>query len=211
MHRTSGQLAIKTIHGRNGAFNVGRLQTSLYEAFKVKDAMLEQYKQGKYDGEFVISRIYPFSYTTGGVIVVEIRAVLDSMVLSNIDQLTNDEASGISPEERDPIDEETTQSKPAVISPPTLTIVSATAPTRDPLVDTTPFGVNQGGQTASPGVASADQNDAALFGPLWPLNDSFKLDTTVDRRVLRQQITRLDKLGFELEPLTQEWHRKLAA
>ncbi len=173
--------------------------------------MLEQYKQGKYDGEFVISRIYPFSYTTGGVIVVEIRAVLDSMVLSNIDQLTNDEASGISPEERDPIDEETIPSKPDVTGPPTLTIVSSTAPPSDPLIDTTPFGLIQPATAAPPPTTAADQNDAALFGPLWPLSDSFKLDTTVDRRVLRQQIGRLDKLGFELEPLTQEWHRRLAA
>lgn len=210
MHKTSGQLAIKTIHGRNGPFNVGRLQTSLYEAFKVKDAMLEQYKQGKYDGEFVIKRLYPFSYTTGGVIVVEIRAVLDSMVLSGIDQLTSDEATGISPEERDPIDEESQIAKPTILGPPTLSIVPSLPPPSDPLIDTTPFAVNEGAKETPQAEQPVDA-DAALFGPLWPLGDTFKLDTTVDRRTLRLQIGRLDKLGWELQPLTQEWHRKLAA
>ncbi len=37
-----GQLAIKTIHGRNGDFNVGRLATSIGE-FVVKNAELDQY------------------------------------------------------------------------------------------------------------------------------------------------------------------------
>lgn len=37
-----GQLAIKTIHGRNGDFNVGRLSTSIGE-FVIKNAELDQY------------------------------------------------------------------------------------------------------------------------------------------------------------------------
>src|SRR3546814_3690087 len=41
-----GQLAIKTIHGRNGDFNVGRLATSIGE-FVVKNAELDQYREGK--------------------------------------------------------------------------------------------------------------------------------------------------------------------
>ncbi|HHM5294170.1 TPA: DUF3275 family protein, partial [Pseudomonas aeruginosa] len=48
-----GQLAIKTIHGRNGDFNVGRLATSIGE-FVVKNAELDQYREGKYDGDFAI-------------------------------------------------------------------------------------------------------------------------------------------------------------
>ncbi len=53
-----GQLAIKTIHGRNGDFNVGRLATSIGE-FVVKNAELDQYREGKYDGDFVIVEIRP--------------------------------------------------------------------------------------------------------------------------------------------------------
>jgi len=51
-----GQLAIKTIHGRNGDFNVGRLATSIGE-FVVKNAELDQYAEGKYEGDFAIAEI----------------------------------------------------------------------------------------------------------------------------------------------------------
>tara|TARA_R100001244_G_scaffold43936_12_gene39434 strand:+ start:2524 stop:2832 length:309 start_codon:yes stop_codon:yes gene_type:complete len=51
-----GQLTLRTIHGRNGPFNVGRLVTPIGK-FAVKDAELEQYPEGKYDGEFVIRYI----------------------------------------------------------------------------------------------------------------------------------------------------------
>src|SRR3546814_4263837 len=54
----SGQLTLRAIRGRNGPFTVGRLTTHL-GVFKVKDAELEQYPEGKYDGEFVIRYIYP--------------------------------------------------------------------------------------------------------------------------------------------------------
>ena len=50
--------------------------------------------------------------------------------------------------------------------------------------------------------------DAALFGTLWPLGDVVKLDATVDRRTLREQRDRLGALGYEFEPLSQQWHRR---
>ena len=49
----------------------------------------------------------------------------------------------------------------------------------------------------------------ALFGTLWPLDQVVKLDATVDRRVLRQQIKRLGTLGYEIA-LDQQWHLKAA-
>ncbi|MGA4814806.1 DUF3275 family protein [Pseudomonas aeruginosa] len=48
-----GQLTLRTIRGKNGPFTVGRLSTPIGE-FAVKDAELEQYPEGKYDGDFVI-------------------------------------------------------------------------------------------------------------------------------------------------------------
>ena len=51
-----GQLAIKTIHGKNGDFNVGRLATSIGE-FVIKNAELDQYDEGKYEGDFVIAAL----------------------------------------------------------------------------------------------------------------------------------------------------------
>ncbi|WP_437610065.1 DUF3275 family protein [Erwinia sp. V71] len=194
-----GQLAIKTIHGRNGDFNVGRLSTSIGE-FVIKNAELDQYDEGKYDGDFVIAEIRPSTYNTSGRMVIEIRAHLGGMTLSNIDRLSKDEAQRLSPQEVDPIDEEV-QAPAAAARPPARTKARST---RDPLVDTTPFGSEPA--TASPSDASAEDEDAALFGMLWPLSETVKLDATVDRRVLRQQRDRLDAMGYRFEPISQDWH-----
>ena len=198
-----GQLAIKTIHGRNGDFNVGRLATSIGE-FVVKNAELDQYREGKYDGDFAIVEIRPSTYNANGRMVIEIRAHLGGMTLSNIDALSRDEARQLSPQEVDPIDEEAQAPVPA--TPPAKPKAKPRSP-RDPLVDTTPFGSEPAPVSAA---ASAEADDAALFGALWPLGETVKLDATVDRRVLRQQRDRLDKLGYEFAPLSQDWHLQAA-
>ena len=55
---------------------------------------------------------------------------------------------------------------------------------------------------------STEEGDVALFGLLWPLGDSVKLDSTIDRRALRAQIARLGDLGYALDFKTQEWSRQ---
>ena len=194
-----GQQAIKTIHGRNGDFNVGRLATSIGE-FVIKNAELDQYREGKYEGDFIITEIRPSTYNTSGRMVIEIRAHLGGMTLSNIDPLSRDEANRLSPQEVDPIDEEAQTPVPTTSAP-----VEAKATTSsDPLVDTTPFSAST---PVKPAAKSAIQSDdATLFGALWPLGDIVKLDATVDRRMLRQQRDRLGALGYEFAPLSQDWH-----
>lgn len=194
-----GQLAIKTIHGRNGDFNVGRLATSIGE-FVVKNAELDQYDEGKYDGDFIIAEIRPSTYTANGRMVIEIRAHLGGMSLSNIDALSRDDAHRLSPQEVDPIDEETLPPQPAESK---AKAKSKPRNPRDPLRDTTPFGSEPAAASAA---ASAEADDAALFGALWPLGEVVKLDATVDRRALRQQRDRLGVLGYEFAPLSQDWH-----
>ena len=195
-----GQLAIKTIQGRNGDFNVGRLATSIGE-FVIKNAELDQYREGKYEGDFVITEIRPSTYNTSGRMVIEIRAHLGGMTLSNIDPLSRDEANRLSPQEVDPIDEEA--QAPAPASPTAKPKAKPRSP-RDPLVDTRPFGVDVPVKPATKPAAQDD--DATLFGALWPLGEIVKLDATVDRRLLRQQRDRLGALGYEFAPLSQDWH-----
>ena len=102
MIKISGALNIRTIHGRNGDFNVGRLITEIGE-FAVKDALIEEYEEGRYEGDFGITGIYPAHYLAGGRLVVEIRARLETISLSGIDDLTpEDAAAAVEP---DPIDE----------------------------------------------------------------------------------------------------------
>ncbi|HCG1148512.1 TPA: DUF3275 family protein [Pseudomonas aeruginosa] len=194
-----GQLAIKTIHGRNGDFNVGRLATSIGE-FVIKNAELDQYREGKYEGDFVITEIRPSTYNTSGRMVIEIRAHLGGMTLSNIDHLSRDEANRLSPQEVDPIDEEAQTPVPSTSAP----AEAKAATSSDPLVDTTPFGADVPAKPTSKPVTQDD--DATLFGALWPLGEIVKLDATVDRRLLRQQRDRLGALGYEFAPLSQDWH-----
>lgn len=195
----AGQLAIRTIHGRNGDFNVGRLATSIGE-FVIKNAELDQYREGKYEGDFVITEIRPSTYNTSGRMIIEIRAHLGGMTLSNIDPLSTDEANRLSPQEVDPIDEE---AQAPIPSATVSTEAKGDEASSDPLIDTTPFGATT---TIKPATPVNRDDDASLFGTLWPLESIVKLDATVDRRQLRQQRDRLGALGYEFAPLTQDWH-----
>lgn len=206
-----GQLTLRTIHGKNGPFTVGRLTTPIGE-FAVKDAELEQYPEGKYDGQFCIRYIFAKSYPVAGGARFEVRANLDGMTLNGIDKLSRDEARSFAPQEIDPLDEElgtqpaATPVKSAITS---KTDGSASMPaSADPLVDTTPFGVNAPTPAAATANDSTEDGDAALFGILWPLGEAVKLDSTIDRRALRAQIARLGELGYALDFKTQEWSRQ---
>ena len=207
-----GQLAIRTIPGRNGRFTVGRLTTRL-GLFHVKDPELEQYPEGKYDGEFVIRYIYPKAYPVGDGMRFEIRANLDGMTLSGIDKLSKAEARAFATQDVDPLDEE--MGTPAAATPAapekSKKPKPASAPvqaSKDPLVDTTPFGVDTPSATAA-ASGGPESDDAALFGVLWPLEESVKLDSTIDRRTLRLQIARLNQLGYAFDAAAQQWNLQL--
>ncbi len=215
-----GQLAIKTAHGRYGDFNVGYLTTSIGE-FVIKDAQLDQYKQGKYDGDFTIEKIRPWTYSAGGRMVIEIRAVLEKMTLSSSDALSKDEAQRLTPQEVDPIEEQPSISPPVQVAPapepPVVQTATTPVPTEQPkpakvtaVKDTRPFafGSVDKPEPAKPATSDSDvEPDAKLFGALYPLGLAIKLDATVDRRLLRQQRDRLEQLGYALDYRTQEFRR----
>lgn len=191
-----GHLAIRTISGRNGDFNVGRLSTSIGE-FVIKDALLDQYNEGKYRGEFAITEIRPSYYTNGGRLVVEIRAKLDGMTLDDVAHLTSEEAEHLSSTETDPIDEESTA--------PSTTSQSKSSPAKSAHAadDEAPFGMEK---STPPASTSTAETDEALFGTIWPLGASVRLDTTVDRQQLRQQCARLGELGYTHDFKQQTWN-----
>ncbi|QNR40635.1 DUF3275 family protein [Pseudomonas syringae] len=193
-----GFLAIRTINGRNGEFNVGRLSTSIGE-FVIKDALLDQYDEGKYRGDFAITEIRPSYYTNGGRLVVEIRARLDSMSLEDVANLSAEEAERLSNNETDPIDEELSPSQPQSKTRknhPTRPITTATSDSN------APFGM---GKTHLSNKVSTHDSDVELFGTIWPIGDTVRLDTTVDRQQLRLQCVRLGELRYELDFKLQTW------
>ncbi len=185
MIKLSGVLTIRRIDGRNGPFNVGRLATEIGE-FAVKDALIEEYDEGKYEGDFGIGAIYPAHYVAGGRLVVEVRARLETISLAGIDELPQAEAAPMT--EPDPIDE-----RPVVVEPGPQAVeapaeeASGTDEDQD-LAETDP-----------------DARLAELFGTLWPLGADLKLDPTVDRARFRQQRDALKELGFRFQPVGQSW------
>lgn len=189
----TGKLVVKTIHGRNGDFNVGLLETAL-GSFSVKDRELEQYNAGTYAGQFVIGRIFMHSWSYGANSGSEIRVRLDGMNIASNCELTPDEEQKLLPPVNDPLEEET----------PVKPEPERTAPVKDqpsPAVKT--VGVKRP-QFTVPTPAEQASEDQTLFGALWPLGDIVKLDATAPRQTLRQQKARLSQLGYDFS--AQEQH-----
>lgn len=184
MIKLNGSLSVKSISGRNGVFSVGKLITTVGE-FTVKDTILDQYPEGKYDGEFLVSKIFPCSYVMRGNVVVEVRAILDEVIISkSIEEFQQQE-----PAVADPIEEALPASNIVQAEPlPTEVVV---------LLPALEFGSEQAKQ------------DYELLGEelynILAYSGDIKLDPTVDRAKFRAQCKRLGKLGYTFKASTQTW------
>lgn len=183
MLKLSGTLTIKTIHGRNGPFNVGRLLAEEGK-FAVKEPLLDQYEEGRYEGDFGVSRIYPSYYIAGGRIVVEVRATVETVALAGIEKLAPADAASM--EEPDHMEEAARAAAPPAQAPEDRA---------EPPVEL-------------PAVEPTESTDEALFGTLWPLGAQVKLDPTVDRKAFRAQRDRLKALGYRFQAVGQSWSRE---
>ena len=192
-----GKLVIKTIHGRNGDFNVGLLETPI-GSFSVKDRELEQYNAGTYDGQFVIGRIFMHSWSYGANSGSEIRVRLDAMSIASNDVLTPDDERKLQPPVNDPLDEETAD-------------VPLPSPEKQPASNAPTMADAKRPQFTAPTPAEQETGDQALFAALWPLGDVVKLDATAPRQILRQQKARLTQLGYDFSAQEQHFVKSVAA
>lgn len=184
-----GRLMIKIINGRNGPFRVGSLNSDIGE-FAVKDKLLDQYDEGSYRGLFTISKIFSSTYSTGSRLVVEVRAVLENISLANVDAIEPEQHESL---EQDPLDEE----KDGNLE----TTEHSLEPTdSDGLIE--PIDSEDEDQSD---LTAEELSDKKLFGLLWPLQDSFKLDPTVSRVTFREQRERLKSLNYKFNPIGQYW------
>ena len=188
MITVNGRLAIKIINGRNGAFRVGTLQTEIGE-FSVKDKILDQYDEGSYQGMFDVSKIFSSTYSTGSRLVVEVRAVLENISLVNVDEVEPEQLEAL---EQDPLDEEKDTGK---VSTEIENMPESTESSNSE-------------QKSQKDDEAEECDDAVLFGLLWPLQETFKLDPTVDRELFRRQRDRLKSLGYRFNPIGQFWAKK---
>ena len=203
-----GSLRIKRINGSNGPFCVGDLNSEIGE-FRVKDSVLDQFEEGVYAGRFTVSRIFPWSYSANGRMVLEVRAKLDDLEISDGSEQVIPE----SPQEPDPADEPKAQSA-GVAAPedpapaaPTGTAGQTEATEATETTDAEPEPAQQ--ECVAPGTEAGDE---ALFGEeLFALvaeREPVKLDPNIDdRRRFRQQRDRLKHgldYGFIAEQ--QAWY-----
>jgi hypothetical protein len=193
MIKVNGLLTIKAINGSRGMFAVGELFTEV-GTFKVKDAILDQYDPGRYDGEFVIRRIYPSSYVYGGRAVIEVRAEIESLTIENQDT-RGETKTDPSPVEPDPIDE-TPQPRIETPRKPKPKAEVATG-TRDATTE----------HHAPETTESTLCTDDAL---LVELGQPIKLDPTVDRETFRKQRDELKRRGYRFDATSQMWMPSLA-
>lgn len=190
-----GTLFVKSIHGQFGRFNVGKLVCPFGE-FCIKDKIIDQYEEGAYEGAFELGKVFQAERrVAGGGYIIELRARLDAMTLFDEASLPDDAPVGVS--ETDPIEEDEDVSGAEAIG------------------DDKPKSLLKrkvGSQPAEkPAAGETDARDASglsradLFGPLWPLGETVKLDATVDRAVFRRQRDVLKQLGYRFQSKDQIW------
>lgn len=203
MIKIPGRLTVRTIHGRNGPFNVGRLAASIGE-FVIKDPQLDQFSEGVFEGEFLLLEIRPASYFTGGRLVVEVRAKVGEMLLTEDGMLVTQHGPRFDSAEIDPLEEE---AAPAPSEPPAPSTPGPGEPAAPPVSSSQDEAGEVPGPQPPDAYASGQEAnpDAELFGLLWPLGQSVKLDPTVDRALFRRQVSRLKELGYRFQAPTQTW------
>jgi hypothetical protein len=188
--RVNGTLVVKEIKGANGKFCVGDLITSLGE-FKVKEPILDQFAEGRYEGEFVIERFYLSSYVWRGKSTTDIRARLMEVFLDTVDEGKVEETQS----EPDPINTEPARaaSPDAIADSPVPAVMVREDGNQDPLYQELLklFGVD-------------------LAALVWDSKE-VKLDPTVDRAVFRVQRDRLKEMGYVFDAKSQSWLKKAEA
>ena len=185
MIKVTGQLKTKVIHGRNGDFTIATLNTEIGE-FSVKDPTLDQYPEGIYEGEFTIQKIFPYSYSWGGSIKIEVRAMLESMVIYDMEE--RDMPVEVEP---DPIDEPTpTQPEPK----------KETVPETEVKVESEPMPESE--------KVGAEEQSSTETEPKEEMPKQIKLDPTGNRKQFRAERDRLKELGYKFDPKTQFWNKQ---
>lgn len=200
-----GTLTVRHIASKNGGFAIGDLATAIGK-FKVKDTILDQFDEGVYRGQFLVTRIYPDTYSWNGRVVTEVRANVAEIFLDEADE------KPVPPVQSEP---DPALQTPAPVQAPAQTPLAPESEVAvPPQADVEPgagSGADAGETQAQPEVGNPDDPDAVLFGGLYALvlgKQSIKLDPTIDRSVFRQQRDRLKVIGYHFQSASQSWEPK---
>jgi Protein of unknown function (DUF3275) len=224
-----GSLKVESIQGRKGAFSVGVLTTDIGQ-FKIKDAALDQFEPGVYDGEFVIARIYTKGEPWRGGYFTSLMVDVAQDGYHIHDEKASTEVASPAPAEPDPADSlnecptaQTRANAPAsseAMQPAQTESAPSTSTGAKP-TDIRDYVRNVSGQYTQEAVeadghagvdaqSDAQANaDAKLFGveiyPRFKNREVVALDATVDRLLFRQQRDQLKANGYRFDVATQSW------
>ena len=185
--RINGTLVIKEIKGANGKFCVGDLTTPIGE-FKVKEPILDQFSEGRYEGEFLVENFYLSSYIWRGKSTTDIRAKVMEIFLDTVDEGKIEDV----PTEPDPIATESTAA------------ANQAGPSDIPV----PAALVQEHENQDPVFQELLELFGADLADLVWVSKDVKLDPTVDRAVFRSQRDRLKEMGYVFDAKSQGWSRK---
>ncbi len=200
MIKLSGTLTIRIRESRYGAFSVGQLLTEIGE-FAVKDSMFDQYEEGRYEGDFVISKIYNGSYTISNRVISQVCADINSVELSTADVEEQAEEAFV----QDPIEKEQSLSTHEASSRDESTAASLKDDSTSVKDESSETIGNDESDLGYESTTDADSEMRDLFGLLWPLGQRVKIDSTVDRKLIRQQRDKLNELGYTFQAVGQVW------
>ena len=200
MQVLDGTLVVEAVNGQYGSFNVGILKTSIGE-FKIKDAALDQFKAGVFEGRFTLEKIYVESkpWRNGIFTNLMVKIAVDGYQIA---------------EENDgPAEAPSAQAEPDAIDVPVSTEKpTSTEPAISESVKDEQSSIPEAEAAKSENLDESDATDPdeELFGI--ELYEIFKnrievieLDTTVDRVKFRMQIGRLKDVGYAFDSLNQVW------
>ena len=196
----NGVLTVKQISGSNGKFCTGDLNTSIGE-FKVKESILDQFEEGRYEGEFDIERFYLTSYVWRGKSTTDIRARVTDIRLDKAEEGEVDQSTP----EPEPIIEE------AIASKTTLTVSNNT---NDGMTtnqaEVKPDGTKE--FVLSDDVAKDYEHLINDVGTelVYQIANTLpvKLDPTVDRALFYKQRDALKAHGYRFNAMTQSWSKE---
>lgn len=195
----NGNLSVQRIQSVNGEFSVGKLDCEI-GVLNIKDPYLDQFETGVYAGRFSLAKIFAHGFTARtGCFIVEVRALIDEYIIHSDEPESVD--VNIALAEVDPL-----------VSDPPTALPAKSVETRKPIATPIPAAAiptasDLFGQSTA--VVPADPM-AELFGELWPLGTTVKLDPTTIRSDPvghRARVRYLSEHGYAFRASSQSYHK----
>lgn len=195
----NGNLSVQRIQSVNGVFSVGKLDCDI-GVLNVKDPYLDQFETGVYAGRFALSKVFSHGYAARtGCFIVETRALIDEYIIHSDEPESVD--VNIALAEVDPL-----------VSDPPTALPAKSVETRKPIATPIPAAAiptasDLFGQSTA--FVPADPM-AELFGELWPLGATVKLDPTTIRSDPvghRARVRYLSDHGYAFRASSQSYHK----